>query len=87
MRVLRQCLLLALYLWFMSVSVQFVHCSSCPPEMSSLFHQFVLLHGVVVPDGVAGSEADPLRDGAVLLLGLSQLLLGAEGLVGLCDDC
>lgn len=55
--------------------------------MSSLFHQFVLLHGVVVPDGVAGSEADPLRDGAVLLLGLSQLLLGAEGLVGLCDDC
>lgn len=55
--------------------------------MSSLLLQFVLSHGAVVPDGVASSEADPLRDGAVLLLGLSQLLLGAEGLVGLCGVC
>jgi len=32
----------------------------------------------VVPDGVAGSEADPLGDGPVLLLRLCKLLLGAE---------
>ena len=43
--------------------------------------------GRVVPNGVVGPEADPLRDGAVLLLGLGQLLLGAEGLVGLCTTC
>jgi hypothetical protein len=36
-----------------------------------------------VPDGVAGSEADPLGDGAVLLLRFGKLLLGAEGLVAL----
>lgn len=39
--------------------------------------------GVVVPDGVAGPEADPLGDGAVLLLSLCKLLLGAERLLGL----
>ena len=37
----------------------------------------------IVPDGVASSEADPLRNGAVLLLGFGKLLLGAERLVGL----
>ena len=36
-----------------------------------------------VPDRVASSEANPLRDGAVLLLELGQLLLGPEGLVAL----
>ena len=36
-----------------------------------------------VPDGVVGAQTDPLRDGTVLLLGLGQLLLGAERLVGL----
>lgn len=39
--------------------------------------------GVIVPDGVASSQADPLRDWAVLLLSLRKLLLRAEGLVGL----
>ena len=37
----------------------------------------------VVPDGVAGSQADPLRNWAVLLLRLRKLLLGSEGLVAL----
>lgn len=36
-----------------------------------------------VPDGVASSQADPLRDWAVLLLRLRKLLLRAECLVGL----
>jgi hypothetical protein len=36
-----------------------------------------------IPDGVVGLQADPLGDGPVLLLGLGQLLLGAERLVGL----
>lgn len=35
------------------------------------------------PDGVAGPEADPLGDGAVLLLRLRKLLLGAERLLAL----
>lgn len=36
--------------------------------------------GVVV-DGVAGPQTNPLRDGTVLALGFSKLLLGAETLV------
>lgn len=39
--------------------------------------------GYIVPDGVVGSETNPLRDGAVLLLGLGQLDLGPETLVAL----
>lgn len=39
--------------------------------------------GASIPDGVVGLQADPLGDGPVLLLGLGQLLLGAERLVGL----
>lgn len=35
------------------------------------------------PDGVASSESNPLRNWAVLLLGLGQLLLGSERLVAL----
>lgn len=35
------------------------------------------------PDGVSGSETDPLRDRAVLLLGFGKLLLGTEGFVAL----
>ena len=35
-----------------------------------------------IPDGVTGAEADPLREGAVLLLLLSKDLLDLEGLVG-----
>jgi hypothetical protein len=36
----------------------------------------------VVTDGVTGAHADPLGDGAVLLLLLAQDLLGLEGLLG-----
>lgn len=44
-----------------------------------------LPHGLssIVPDGVVRSEADPLRNRAVLLLRLGELLLRAEGLVAL----
>lgn len=38
---------------------------------------------VVVPNGVAGPQSDPLGNGSVLLLRLSELDLGAERLVGL----
>lgn len=38
---------------------------------------------ILVPDGVASSESDPLRDRAVLLLRPRKLLLGAESLVAL----
>lgn len=38
-------------------------------------------------NSVAGSETNPLRDRAVLLLRLSELLLGAERLVALQSDC
>lgn len=41
---------------------------------------------IYVPDGVASAEANPLRDRAVLLLGLGQLDLGAERLVALFVD-
>lgn len=45
--------------------------------------------GRIVPDGVVRSETNPLRDGAVLLLRLGELLLGAERLVALfaVQDC
>lgn len=33
-----------------------------------------------IPDSVVGAEANPLGNGAVLLAGLGQLLLGAERL-------
>ena len=41
------------------------------------------VRGVGVPDGVVCPQADPLGDGAVLLLSLCKLLLGAERLLGL----
>jgi hypothetical protein len=37
----------------------------------------------IVPDGVTGSETDPLWDRSVLLLGSRELDLCAEGLVAL----
>lgn len=42
--------------------------------------------GFIVPDGVVGSETNPLRDRAVLLLGLGQLDLGPETLVALLSS-
>lgn len=38
------------------------------------------------PDGITGSKTNPLRDRAVLFLGFGELLLGAEGFVGLCGE-
>lgn len=38
---------------------------------------------VIVPDGVTSPETDPLRDRAVLLLRLGELLLRTERLVAL----
>lgn len=39
--------------------------------------------GFLVPDGVTSPETDPLRDRAVLLLRLGELLLRSERLVAL----
>ena len=36
-----------------------------------------------LPDGVAGPKTNPLWDGSILLLSPRELLLGAEGFVGL----
>lgn len=44
---------------------------------------FFVYRSLFVPDGVTSSQANPLGNGAVLLLGLGQLLLGAERLVAL----
>jgi hypothetical protein len=65
---------------FLSVTVQY-----------TIFHRCGRLGDVqsncrqrgVVPDGVAGPQANPLGDGAVLLLRTRKLLLGAERLLGL----
>ena len=46
-------------------------------------HGVLCSRGLIVPDGVVRSETDPLRNGAVLLLRLGELLLGAERLVAL----
>ena len=47
-----------------------------------LRQRFVVV-GAFVPNGVAGAEPNPLGNGTVLLLGLSQLLLDTERLVAL----
>jgi hypothetical protein len=57
--------------------------SNCSLSLAILLSNPVGYFGASIPDGVAGLQADPLGDGPVLLLGLSQLLLGAERLVGL----
>lgn len=57
--------------------------SNCSLSLAILLSIPVGYFGASIPDGVAGLQADPLGDGPVLLLGLSQLLLGAERLVGL----
>jgi hypothetical protein len=61
------------------------HSSVARFDLPSSFHFEVSRAGPgsFVPDGVVGAQTDPLRDGTVLLLGLGQLLLGAERLVGL----
>jgi hypothetical protein len=42
--------------------------------------------GEVVPDGVTGSETDPLWDWSVLLLGSGELDLCSEGLMALEEE-
>ena len=37
----------------------------------------------VLPDGIASTKTNPLRDGAILFLSFRKLLLRAEGFVGL----
>jgi hypothetical protein len=56
---------------------------NCSLSLAILLSIPVGCFGASIPNGVAGLQADPLGDGPVLLLGLSQLLLGAERLVGL----
>ena len=48
-----------------------------------VFGVFLLVGGRNLPDGVAGAQTNPLRDGAVLTLSFGKLLLGAESLVAL----
>lgn len=48
-----------------------------------VFGVFLLVEGRNLPDGVAGAQTNPLRDGAVLTLSFGKLLLGAESLVAL----
>ena len=43
---------------------------------------FFVFFFTISPDGVAGAQANPLRDGPVLALLLGQDLLDLEGLVG-----
>lgn len=86
MRVLRQCLLLALYLvWPCQLLVP---CPSCVGRMSipgilNLVEFTAEFEIIVIPDGVASPQSNPLGDRAVLLLRLCELLLRAERLVGL----
>jgi hypothetical protein len=82
-RVLRQCLLLALYLLFQHSPVS--KTSSSLPVPGGWFGSIVSSDGQSVPDGVTSSQADPLGNGPVLLLGFRKLLLGSEGLVALYE--
>ena len=72
MRVLRQCLRLALYLQCGRNNQHNTLSLSIPYTAED------------IPDGVSGPETDPLWDGTVLLLRSRELLLRAEGLVALC---
>lgn len=72
-----------LYIDFHYLPPKSIDSLSCFLPSSHLLGSFIYSAGEVVPDGVVGSKANPLRDRTVLLLGLGQLLLGAEGLVGL----
>lgn len=56
---------------------------SIPPGPTSMRDVQERRKEVCLPDGVTGSQADPLRDRTVLLLGFGKLLLGAEGLLAL----
>ena len=82
MRVLRQCLRFALYLQH-PASISYARIKY--GTLLRLFKEPV--EGIKdVPNGVARSKTDPLWYGPVLLLGFGQLLLRAEGFVGLFNE-
>lgn len=62
-----------------------IHCLPHYPsnhqQWSCCCSSSILSH--LVPDGISRPQANPLRDGSVLLLGSRELLLGAEGFVAL----
>lgn len=60
-----------------------IHIAGCLEVF--VFFFFWMAGGRNLPDGVAGAQTNPLRDGAVLLLSFGKLLLGAESLVALYD--
>jgi hypothetical protein len=76
---------------FMRISILHIACDSdvnigCPGGVLWSVESFRSHRGRYdfIPNGVAGAEPDPLRNGPVLLLGLGQLLLDTESLVALC---
>jgi hypothetical protein len=89
MRVLRQCLLLALYLfecqyYAISISASYEGRSELP--LRSSCQGKVIEERLCVPDGVTSTETDPLWDRSVLLLRFRKLDLGAERLVALYEN-
>lgn len=70
-RVLRQCLRLALYLQDNTISF-------LPPKPFCCYQE-----KDIIPDRVACSKSNPLRDRSILFHGLGQFLLGAEGFMTL----
>ena len=60
------------------------HKHSCLSSRASKVEETSAGIGCCIPDGVTGSQSDPLRDRSVLLLSSGELLLRAEGLVALC---
>lgn len=79
MRVLRQCLRFALYLCH-TASISY------PRTKYGILLRLIKepVEGIKdVPNGVARSKTDPLWYGTILLLGFGELLLRAEGFVGL----
>lgn len=60
-------------------------CPYMAPRACAGRKQGVAVAGMSAPDGVPGTEPDPLGNRPVLLLGLGQLLLDTESLVALLE--
>jgi hypothetical protein len=84
MRVLRQCLRFALYLFIIPVRI-WLSQETCPSFKPLGYRGLGPAGDKSIPDRVTGSQSDPLRNRSVLLLGSGELLLRAEGLVALFD--
>lgn len=80
-----QCLRLALYLISKRVSHHFLLAHPRRLINMTTVRTPVQYQSIVesLPDGVAGPKTNPLWDGSILLLSPCELLLGAEGFVGL----